>query len=139
MTNTTLTQPNTADAVAGELFQHLEQAWNQADGSAFGAVFAEESDFVEIRGGHHRGVAAIAHGHQAIFDSIYAGSTLRYVVDIAREVGPGTILAVATSTLDAPTGPLQGVNNSRVTAVIVQDGDRWVITGFHNTLVVAGG
>lgn len=128
---TTTADPTT---IATTILQQLERAWNDADGAAFGAPFADESDFVDIRGGHHRGKAEIAHGHQAIFDSIYAGSTVRFRLDVARPVAGG-ILAVATSTLDAPGGPLQGIHNARFTMVIAEQGDDWRVASFHNTLV----
>jgi uncharacterized protein (TIGR02246 family) len=131
----TLTDPTT---IAADLFQSMEQAWNDADGPAFGALFAEESDFVNIRGEHHRGAAAIGHGHQAIFDSIYRGSTVRYRPELARSVAPGVIVALAGATLDVPAGPLRGVHNSRMTIVVTEESDRWAITAFHNTLVLEG-
>ena len=128
---TTTADPTT---IATTILQQLERAWNDADGAAFGAPFADESDFVDIRGGHHRGKAEIAHGHQAIFDSIYAGSTVRLRLNVARPVAGG-ILAVATSTLDAPGGPLQGIHDARFTMVIAEEGDDWRVASFHNTLV----
>jgi uncharacterized protein (TIGR02246 family) len=140
----TVTDNNTVAApmaIASSLFGRLEQAWNNADGVAFGEVFADETDFVHILGVHIRGDGAfIGDRHQEIFDTIYAGSTVRYDVDVAREVAPGCVLAVVTSTLNAPTGPLPGINQSRMSAVITQDGDResgdsWKVTAFHNTLV----
>jgi uncharacterized protein (TIGR02246 family) len=131
---TTTADPTT---IATTILEQLERAWNDADGAAFGAPFADESDFVDIRGGHHRGIAEIAYGHQAIFDTIYAGSAVRFQLDLARPVA-GAILAVATSTLDAPGGPLQGIHNARFTMVIAEQGDDWAITAFHNTLVAEG-
>jgi uncharacterized protein (TIGR02246 family) len=127
-----------AETNAVAIVEQLEAAWNAGDGMAFGAVFADESDFVDIRGGHHRGGAQIGRGHQALFDSIYSGSTVRMRLDIARPLAAGFILAVATSTLDAPHGPLQGVNRSRMTMVIAEQDGRWAITAFHNTLIVEG-
>lgn len=103
--------------IATTQLEQMERAWNHADGPAFGDV-ADDTDFVDIRRTHHRGDgAAIGHGHQRLFDSIYAGSTVRYQLDVARTLKPGCIVAVATSTLDAPSGPLQGINRSRITAV----------------------
>ncbi len=126
--------------VATAILERAEQAWNEGHGAAFGALFAGESDFVDIRGGHHRGDGAhIGRGHQALFDSIYAGSSVRFRLDVARLLAPGCILAVATSTLDAPQGPLQGVNHSRASLVITARGGEWVVTAFHNTRVVEGG
>ena len=119
-----------ATTVATTVIEQLEHAWNAADGAAFGAQFAPDSDFVDIRGGHHRGDAAIAHGHQALFDSIYAGSQVRYELEVARPVASG-VLAVVGATLDAPHGPMQGTHHARFTMVIADDG----VTAFHNTLV----
>jgi uncharacterized protein (TIGR02246 family) len=129
------TDPTT---IATGWLDRIEDAWNRADGPGFGEAFAEESDFVDIRGDHHRGSATIAHGHQAIFDTVYAGSTVHYDLDVARAVGPESVLAVATSTLEAPTGPLQGTNHSRLTAVITRQGDRWLASAFQNTLIQTG-
>jgi uncharacterized protein (TIGR02246 family) len=124
-------------AVASSALERLEQAWNDADGAAFGALFADETDFVEIRGGHHRGDGTvIGRSHQALFDGIYARSTVAYRLDVARFLAPGCILAVATSTLDAPHGPLQGRNHSRMTMAIAPEAGEWRIFAFHNTLIM---
>jgi uncharacterized protein (TIGR02246 family) len=135
----TATPTENHTALVTTFVEKLEQAWNAADGAAFGALFADESDFVNVRGEHHRGATAIARGHQAIFDTIYAGSTVRFRLDIARELAPGTIMAVASSTLDVPAGPLKGIHNARFTMLIVEQGDDWSIAAFHNTLVAQGG
>ncbi|MCU1359244.1 MAG: hypothetical protein JWN99_533 [Ilumatobacteraceae bacterium] len=124
-----------ASTVAAMTLDHIERAWNQADGEAFGDVFTDDSDFVDIRGGHHSGAAEVGLGHQALFDSVFAGSTIRYRLEMAREVAPGCVVMVACSTLDAPSGPFRGINRARMTAVLSDGGDRWSITAFHNTLV----
>lgn len=127
-----------ATEIAAGLLAQLETAWNAGDGAAFGKPFADVTDFVDIRGAHHHGDGvAMGRGHQHIFDTIYKGSTVRYQVTSAREAVPGCIVATASATLDAPSGPLLGTNQSRITAVVVQQGDGWVITAFHNTLVLA--
>jgi uncharacterized protein (TIGR02246 family) len=136
MPTTTTTENHTA--LAATFVENLEQAWNVADGTAFGAQFADESDFVNVRGEHHRGATAIARGHQGIFDTIYADSTVRYRLELARELAPGVIMAVASATLDVPGGPLKGIHNSRFTMLIVEQGDDWRIAAFHNTFVAEG-
>jgi uncharacterized protein (TIGR02246 family) len=125
----------TPTAIAGTLFDRLEHAWNEADGDAFGAAFTDDCDFVDIRGTHHQGARSVGHGHQAIFDSIYTGSIIRYRVGSARTIAPGCVLAAATATLDAPGGPTPGVNHSQVTAVATEGAAGWAIAAFHNTLV----
>ena len=122
---------------ATRFFTEIEAAWNAADGVRYGAQFAEVTDFVNIRGEHHRGNGNdIGAAHQGIFDTIYRGSTVRYDVDEARLLAPGVVVANATSTLDAPSGPLQGTNNSKMTVVLVEEGGSWKATAFHNTLVL---
>jgi uncharacterized protein (TIGR02246 family) len=139
MNHTTVAQA-TADpiAIAIDRFEHIARGWNRGDGAAIGEVFADDTEFVNIRGEHIRGDGdVIARGHQEILDTIYAGSRVAYRVDVARVLVPGCVVAVVTSTLDAPSGPLRGVNQSRITAVITEQHGRWVISGFHNTLVLA--
>jgi uncharacterized protein (TIGR02246 family) len=136
----TATQVQTdAAAVATPIFQQLEDAWNAADGAAFGARFTDDADFVNVRGEHHRGAVAIGHGHQAIFDSIYKGSRVEYRPEAARTVAPGIIVALAGATLEVPAGPLAGVLEARMTVVIVERDGEPLVTAFHNTLVVDGG
>src|SRR6478609_2216040 len=127
---------NDPQVPASEFFANLEAAWNAADGARFGAEFADVTDFVNIRGEHlHGGQALIAAGHQGIFDTIYRGSKNRIHLDRVREIAPGCLLVHATSTLHAPIGPLAGVNQARMTALLVEHDGAWKATAFHNTLI----
>ena len=123
--------------IAETLIARLQDAWNAADGAAFGAPFAPDADFVTIRGELHRG-EAIAAGHQQIFNTIYAGSTLRYTLLDARELDDRVILTHARGNLSVPAGPLAGEAEAIASIVIVRDGDDHRIAAFHNTLVAAG-
>ena len=102
---------------------------------AFGAPFADDADFVDIRGDPPPGPRRDHLGHQAIFDTIYRGSTVAYRLDTARVAAPGVVVAIASATLDAPTGPLRGVNHARFTLVLTDADGRWAVSSFHNTLV----
>jgi uncharacterized protein (TIGR02246 family) len=125
-------------AVASDFLAHVEKAWNAADGEAFAEPFASDASFVDIRGQAHDGSAAVAAGHQAIFDTIYRGSTVQYDLDVARSVSDTVVLTRANATLTVPAGPLAGTHHSRLTAVLQQTGDGWVAVAFHNTLVGGG-
>ena len=136
-TDTQTSPQSTTDpgAIATALFTHLERTWNRADADTYSRAFATDADFVDIRGTHHVGRPAIAAGHQEIFDTIYAGSTVHYELDRAREISPGCVVAVVAATLDAPHGPLQGINHARFTLTIEATDEGWLITAFHNTLI----
>jgi uncharacterized protein (TIGR02246 family) len=97
--------------------------------------FADDADFVNIRGEHVRSREAIARGHHGIFNTIYKGSRLRYEVIGARLLAATVLLAHAKSTLNAPSGPLAGEHRSLFSIVLVHDAGEWRIASFHNTLV----
>lgn len=124
--------------VSTSILGRLQDSWNAADGAGYGAAFADDSEFVTVRGEHVRGAQAIGAGHQGIFDSIYRGSTVALELDTAHEVAPGVVVAVATSTLDAPSGPLQGRHQSRMTLVLTSREEEWRVAALHNTLMAAG-
>jgi len=104
------------------------------DGSGFAAPFAVDADFVNIRGEHFRGQAAIAAGHTAIFQTIYAGSTNRYTVEGARLLRSEVALVHVHAILEAPQGPLAGRHGARFSLVLTKGAGGWEIAAFHNTL-----
>ena len=120
---------------AEKIVKRLEAAWNAADGAAFAEPFAEDADFINVRGELHTGRQAIAAGHQGIFDSIYRGSEVRYGVIQARELDENAILAHIDATLNVPDGPMAGEINALASIVLVADGDEPRIAAFHNTVV----
>ena len=124
-----------ARQVAEDVLRRLEEAWNAADGAAFAAPFADDADFVAIRGDHHRTRDAIATGHQHIFDTFYRGTTLRYSLTHARRLTDDVILVHASQSMDAPPGPLAGAQGATATLVLVRTADGWKVAAFHNTLV----
>lgn len=121
-------------AALEKIVGQLEAAWKAMDGPAFAAPFAEDADFVNIRGEHFRGRAAIAAGHTAIFRSIYAGSTTRMTVEGARLLRGEVALVRVHSLLDAPAGPLAGRHGARFSLVLTKEPGGWEIAALHNTL-----
>ena len=123
------------EEIAAHVLSRLEAAWNAADGQAFGAPFAVDADFVAIRGDFHHGRDAIAHGHQAIFDTIYQGSRQTYELLQARPLSDDVVLVLAQGTLNAPSGPMAGESRATSTLILVKQDSDWRIACFHNTLV----
>ena len=139
MHTVTLSTATEASTVARDVLARLENAWNAADGAAFGAVYTPDASFVTIRGEHIVGSPAIGAGHAGIFATIYAGSVNRMELVRAEELAPGTVLAVSVNTLQCPTGPLAGTHRAMSTSVLVRDADdgSWRAALTHNTLEVA--
>jgi uncharacterized protein (TIGR02246 family) len=124
------------EQIISKIVNELEKAWNAANGAGFARPFAEDADFVNIRGEYFRTREAIARGHQAIFDTIYKGSIVHYQVIGLRALATGVLLAHVKSTLKAPSGPLTGEHNSVFTIVVVEDKGVWHIAALHNTMVL---
>jgi uncharacterized protein (TIGR02246 family) len=123
--------------VVTRIIANLEAGWNSADGEMFSKPFAEDADFVTIRGEQYRNREVIARGHQAIFNSIYKGSKIEFQVTDTRTVAPGVIVAHISSTLNAPSGPLAGIHKGLATIIVVQSANTWKIASFHNGLVIS--
>jgi uncharacterized protein (TIGR02246 family) len=121
------------------IVHQLEAAWNAMDGAAFAAPFAEDAEFVNIRGAYFRGRAAIAAGHAEIFRTIYAGSTNRCTMEGARLLSATVALVRVHALLDAPSGPLAGRHGARFSMVLTATAGGWEIAALHNTLEAAPG
>jgi uncharacterized protein (TIGR02246 family) len=121
-------------AALESIVQQLESAWNHGNGSAFGDPFADDADFVNVRGEHHRGKGAITAGHSAILSGVYAGSMNRCTIESARMLGPNVALVHVRSELNAPHGPLAGSHRAYFSMVLTKDAGVWKIAAFHNTL-----
>lgn len=126
---------NANQRIVSNIVAELEKAWNAADGARFARPFAEDADFVNIRGEHIQTRELIAKGHQGIFDTIYKGSVVRFEVTGLRAITPSVLVGHVKANLKAPTGPLAGEHSSLFTMVLVQDGSDWRIAAFHNTLM----
>jgi uncharacterized protein (TIGR02246 family) len=122
---------------AHRILASLEASWNRADGAAYGAHFAEDAEFVDIRGELHRGRGAIAGGHQWIFDNIYKGSRMTYRLVGARAVTDDVIVAHGLAFMETTNHMFDG-RHAINTFVVVRNGENWLIAAFHNALADAG-
>ena len=118
-----------ADTIAAA----LTAAWNAGDGAAFAREFTADADFVNIFAMHVVGRDQIAKMHQTIFDTIYQGSEITFTVEDARALADRVALAHIRANLHVPGGPLAGEIVTLATAVLVRNGDRWLIDAFQNT------
>ncbi|MBS1517803.1 MAG: SgcJ/EcaC family oxidoreductase [Bacteroidetes bacterium] len=120
--------------ITEEIFKKIEDSWNNGSGEGFGSLFTEDADFVDIRGDLHKSRTEISKGHEAILNSIYKGSKVNYKIERVKEISDGVLLAHVSAELNAPSGPLAGINNSLISALILKQGSDYLITAFHNTL-----
>jgi uncharacterized protein (TIGR02246 family) len=131
--------PRDEAAALERIVRLIEAAWNAGDGEAFAAPFAQDADFVTIRGEHFRGRPAIGAGHAAIFRTVYAGSTNQLTLEAARLLRPDVALVRVHAMVDAPQGSLAGRHAARFTLVLTKQRGGWEIAALHNTLEAAEG
>ena len=136
MNTHTPTLETTAHAVACDIADQFEHSWNAADGPAYVEPFAGDADYITIQGHHLRGREEIGAGVDYIFATIYNGSTISLRVTEVRCPSPTTIVAQIEHVLDAPTGPLAGINTTIATVVIADTSEGWEVTTLHNTLLI---
>jgi uncharacterized protein (TIGR02246 family) len=113
----------------------LEDAWNRGDAAAFAAAFTPDAYFVHILGHHGAGRDAIRAGHNAIFTTIYRGSTTRIEVEDVRFPMPDVALLRLKNHLDYGDGGLPRRVVSRPSVVLTRRDGAWQIELMHNTLI----
>ena len=118
------------------------QAWNCADAHAFGRQYREDGSFTNVSGLRVYGKAGFVNIHERIFQSIFAGSQIRFVIDrfhfLRPDVAVVEIDATLTGLQHARTGAAladDGSLHSKLQEVFTRDEAGWQIAAFHNVAV----
>ena len=138
----TMTQQHTsiADDVAAirALFSELAARWNQGDGAAFGALFTDDADYIDVIGTHMHGAAAIGRAHQQMFATFFKGSVLEYMDEDAdvQFIAPDVALVIhrgATRLAGQATAPYdrQSIN----TNLLLERDGVWRVRAFRNSRI----
>ncbi|MFI6597843.1 SgcJ/EcaC family oxidoreductase [Nonomuraea sp. NPDC050536] len=77
-----------------DLLHRTVEAWNSADGTAYGEFFTEDATDVTFVGTIYRGGKEIGSAHQVMFDSFLKGTRLAMEIVDIRFYGPDTAVAV---------------------------------------------
>lgn len=119
--------------------KQLETGWNAKSGAEFGKLFMENADYVVINGMHIKGRAAIAAGHQQIFDTFYKNTTLTLSVEQIHFLRADVAVIHVFGALKLPQGDSTKINNARITLVMTKEKDKWEIAAFQNTQIQQAG
>jgi uncharacterized protein (TIGR02246 family) len=126
--------PNDEQALRG-IVAKLESAWNAADSAAWASVFADDVDFIHILGVHYTGRAAVETGHRMIWDTIYKGSTVKYVVEKIRPVGADAAVVFVVGEMTFFDNGVERHIKARPTMTVQRAEGGWEIAVFQNTLI----
>ncbi|MFI5608642.1 SgcJ/EcaC family oxidoreductase [Amycolatopsis sp. NPDC051903] len=109
------------------LWRTMTDGWADGDAARFASVFAEDVDFVNVRGEALVGRRAVETGHAQLFATAYLGTTLSAEVTLIRRLAPDLSLVHATSEI-APAGV-----KTHAQAVVRHTGEP-TIAAFHNMI-----
>lgn len=127
-----------AARIATPILERLDAAWTAGDAARFAAEFSDDADVINVSGDHFHTRADIAKQTQAIFSTVFKGSTHRSrTLELARYLGDGMIIVVSSSVIDVPAGPVAPLATSRQTFIIRERAGVWQIRHWHNTPIRA--
>jgi uncharacterized protein (TIGR02246 family) len=116
----------------------LVDAWNRHDMDAFGALMAEDVEFVNVLGMWWRGRADTVGAHKQVHASIFKDSVLGGRTASVKYLRPDVALVQITWDMTGhleldrsgnPGKPRKGV----LSLVLSREGAGWLIRGAHNT------
>ncbi len=103
--------------------------------ASWASFFAEDVDFIHILGVHFNGRAAVETGHRMIWDTIYKGSTVKYVVEKIRPAGPDVVAVFILGEMTFFDSGVERHIKARPTMTVERMDEGWQIVVFQNTLV----
>jgi uncharacterized protein (TIGR02246 family) len=124
-------------AAIRNVLAELAACWNRADAAAYGALFTDDADYIDVTGTRTQGGAAIGQLHQFLWDRFLKGSILDASSDAdVQLITPDVAIVIATGAArlaGQATAPAdrQSINT---TMLIKRDGV-WRIRAFQNSRV----
>jgi uncharacterized protein (TIGR02246 family) len=111
-------------------------SWNRHDMAAFGRLFTENCDYVNIAGVHWKGVQEIVQRQAELFQNRLKTAVRTLTGAEVRFSTPDVALVHATWDVTGwsrPTGEAVPVLKEITTMVMVKTNGKWLITAFQNT------
>jgi uncharacterized protein (TIGR02246 family) len=111
-------------------------SWNGHDMAAFGRLFTEDCDYVNIAGVPWKGVQEIVQRHAELFQNTSKTAVRRLTGVEVRFSMPDVALVHATWDVTGssrPTGEAVPVLKETTTMTMVKTNGKWLITAFQNT------
>jgi len=126
----------TEEEAVKNVLNSFQDCWNRHDMEGFATLFAEDADFVNVRGMRWVGRAAIKEAHTQTHAGIFKASRITIKETIIRFIKPD--VAVSRSFWDlvghtTPTGEPAPPRKGILTNVLVKQNDKWQIVVTQNT------
>jgi uncharacterized protein (TIGR02246 family) len=127
------------DAIAGVVTRIID-AWNRHDMDAFASVFAEDADFVNVRGVRWIGRDVIRKAHVTTHATIFKDSQLSLIETSARFLRPDVAVARSVTEVTGQTnasGQTLPPRRAMLTLVMMNMQGQWLVVVAQNTDIVS--
>jgi uncharacterized protein (TIGR02246 family) len=136
-------QARTADQLSIErLLASLGDAWARGDAGAYASRFADDGTFTNVLGMFFRGRDEFRERHDAVFKTVFKGSTLALQIAALRFIRPDVAIADIdaevrgfTALAGGYTAMPDGSVRTRLLMVLVREHGDWWISAYHNVAV----
>jgi uncharacterized protein (TIGR02246 family) len=119
----------------------LDDAWARGDAGAYASRFANDGTFTNFLGMFYQGRDAFRERHDAVFKTVFKGTTLTLRVATLRFIRPDVAIADTDAELRGlkavPSGltALAGIVRTKLLMVLVKEHGDWWISAYHNVAV----
>ena len=127
---------NDDESAVRNVLAEYEVSWNGHDTAAFGRLFTEDCDYVNIAGVHWKGVQEIVQRQAELFQSRLKTAVRNLTGVEVRFSTPDVALVHATWDVTGssrPTGEAVPVLKEITTMTMAKTDGKWLITSFQNT------
>jgi uncharacterized protein (TIGR02246 family) len=136
MTMHNSTQPDELAAIR-QVLAELAACWNRADGAAYGALFTDDADYIDVTGTRTCGGVAIGKAHQFLWDRFLKGSILEANDDADMQlIAPDVAIVIATGAARLAGQAVAPADRQSInTTVLVKRDGVWRIRAFQNSRI----
>ncbi len=127
---------NDDESAVRNVLAEYEVSWNGHDTIAFGRLFTDDCDYVNIDGVHWKGVQEIVQRHRELFQKRLKTAVRKLTGVEVRFSTPDVALVDATWDVTGssrPTGKAVPVLKEITTMAMAKTNGKWLITSFQNT------
>ncbi len=132
--------PKAVESAVCHTVTEMEQSWNTHDMDRYAALLTDDCQWVNVVGMWWNGKPSVVKAHVAFHHSIF--KNVSYVTEqvclkpISKSV-MSTILTVKMDEYTTPNGIKVPSGETRLTLILLQKGDSWLISSAQNTPIDA--
>ena len=126
------------ERAARQVMTDFQTIWIAHDMKALAELCTEDADFVVISDKHVHGRANIYEYHDALHQSTLTDRTNQNHIEDIRFIRPDVAIMHVRFEGESslPEGDKRGDTTARATVVVEKEQGKWLISAFHNTLVL---